>query len=939
MAPATPFASYHSQRAALPNQQSSLRLSLLATAATTERRIQVSANLARSDPETAPDAHRAAAGRPAAPTHRYADPGRRLDSAMTIDTPSFFESASGDFEQMMSDWPKDGDWLGKSSEHHDPLFQHPPTQQGTPTSPAWSPASTLSAWSGNTTWLSTSITGQCTDDCFVIHCDDPGHPAEGGCSEPGCATDASCDDAECSTAAPCDPNCKDGNCEGAADIFCTDPRCVDNTHCDECCELPWLPQSSAGDFGDLQFPSHNDTAHSPRDTPNFSCLSVAHRDHIPTNIPGAPVLDSGFVAAAMRDPVCRRQLLDIYLNNMYPDPAQRPRPSYATGDSPAFDAAALLVGSSLVTPLTPPMYYTDTTGVTRILRPADLRPDPARGLPGLTSRDLPRGHMFDGVEYPCAARLELEEAEEGDRRGRKRSRDVEQGQQLQPHPREFEALFGCLGHAHAPQNHQHPHDHQHSHEHQHQHPQDHSHQHHHSHAPKRARGADDRPMSPSAFAPLRIPPHLAQKPELLPPERLRGFRSADFPHTHIIEGVELPCMSRIELEVREELGLDSGSPSDRSSSGVSPSNGASPNNGASPAAEGAATTNTNTLAMPELALPSAPAALDATANCMWAGCHRTFTSVQALAAHVNAEHLALVTPADPLSAPICQWNECALQPQASWQAQSAAFSPDAFPFARQQLAEHFLQHHLGVSQAHATMLLRGDTRAPGTPSRSPSQEPGTGASTDNEEPAAAGEHDCATAAHVCQWRGCKATFDSCAALTEHLDKVHVVGGRSRYDCFWGTCERNGERGFSSKQKICRHLQTHTGHRPFTCSECGQHFSEAATLAQHMRRHTRERPYKCDHPGCGKAFAIMGALTIHKRTHNGDKPFKCGVCGKAFAESSNLSKHQRTHTGLRPFACAHPGCGKAFARVDQLNRHMNVHTRKEGQGSGQGSSRS
>ena len=71
-----------------------------------------------------------------------------------------------------------------------------------------------------------------------------------------------------------------------------------------------------------------------------------------------------------------------------------------------------LVGSSLVTPLTPPMYYTDTTGVTRILRPADLRPDPARGLPGLTSRDLPRGHMFDGVEYPCAARLELEEAEE-----------------------------------------------------------------------------------------------------------------------------------------------------------------------------------------------------------------------------------------------------------------------------------------------------------------------------------------------------------------------------------------------------------------------------------------------------------------------------------------------------------------------------------------------
>lgn len=34
-------------------------------------------------------------------------------------------------------------------------------------------------------------------------------------------------------------------------------------------------------------------------------------------------------------------------------------------------------------------------------------------------------------------------------------------------------------------------------------------------------------------------------------------------------------------------------------------------------------------------------------------------------------------------------------------------------------------------------------------------------------------------------------------------------------------------------------QSHTGHRPYQCKECGQNFSEAATLAQHMRRHTQE----------------------------------------------------------------------------------------------------
>ncbi|KAF9266867.1 hypothetical protein L218DRAFT_978389 [Marasmius fiardii PR-910] len=202
------------------------------------------------------------------------------------------------------------------------------------------------------------------------------------------------------------------------------------------------------------------------------------------------------------------------------------------------------------------------------------------------------------------------------------------------------------------------------------------------------------------------------------------------------------------------------------------------------------------------------------------------------------------------------------------------------------------------------------------------------------EPCHAGEH-----AHTCLWDSCGQTFDSCSALTEHLTKVHVGSGKQRYECFWEGCNRNSrceghkdrakEGGFTSKQKICRHLQSHTGHRPYQCTVCQQNFSEAATLQQHMRRHTREKPYVCDYPGCGKAFAIAGALTIHKRTHNGQKPFKCSFCGRAFAESSNLSKHLRTHTGVRPYVCSVPGCGKSFARPDQLTRHAGVHQKNRG----------
>ncbi|TIA83560.1 hypothetical protein E3P98_00758 [Wallemia ichthyophaga] len=190
----------------------------------------------------------------------------------------------------------------------------------------------------------------------------------------------------------------------------------------------------------------------------------------------------------------------------------------------------------------------------------------------------------------------------------------------------------------------------------------------------------------------------------------------------------------------------------------------------------------------------------------------------------------------------------------------------------------------------------------------------------------------------CDWLNCKqhdVEFGSTEELMTHLSTEHVGSGKAEYSCMWRGCEKSGSgsgssssstrgRVFSSRQKIMRHLQSHTGHRPFECPVCHRFFSEAATLQQHMRKHTREKPYVCDYQGCGKAFAIAGALTIHKRTHTNERPFKCTFCDKAFSESSNLKKHLRTHTGDRPFECPHPSCDKRFARPDQVTRHQNVH---------------
>ncbi|KZT27874.1 hypothetical protein NEOLEDRAFT_1130360 [Neolentinus lepideus HHB14362 ss-1] len=297
-------------------------------------------------------------------------------------------------------------------------------------------------------------------------------------------------------------------------------------------------------------------------------------------------------------------------------------------------------------------------------------------------------------------------------------------------------------------------------------------------------------------------------------------------------------------------------------------------------------------------------------TCMWGNCHAIFSSLQELVGHVNLFHLQPESTAQDLArragTPLsCHWGDCQVYPDPT--SIPGPSSGNQVNVALNILANHLLQDHLGFTPPPPTSMP--------TPPKSGTPIPPEG-------------HDCAGSTHFCKWQGCGRSFKDCDELTTHITGIHVGSGKSHYDCHWEGCNRHGENGFASKQKICRHLQSHTGHRPFQCDVCKQNFSEAATLQQHMRRHTQEKPYICDFPGCGKAFAITGALTIHKRTHNGEKPFKCPHCDKAFAESSNLSKHLRTHTGVRPYPCTEEGCNKCFARPDQLTRHMSVHRKKD-----------
>uniref|UniRef100_A0A8C6U5F9 Pleiomorphic adenoma gene-like 2 n=1 Tax=Neogobius melanostomus TaxID=47308 RepID=A0A8C6U5F9_9GOBI len=115
---------------------------------------------------------------------------------------------------------------------------------------------------------------------------------------------------------------------------------------------------------------------------------------------------------------------------------------------------------------------------------------------------------------------------------------------------------------------------------------------------------------------------------------------------------------------------------------------------------------------------------------------------------------------------------------------------------------------------------------------------------------------------------------------------------------------------------------------FTCLVCGALFSSQDKLRLHALSHSGDKPFHCSQPHCPKAFSSKYKLFRHMATHSPQKSHQCTFCEKMFHRKDHLKNHLQTHDpNKEAFKCDE--CGKHYNTKLGYKRHVAMHSATSG----------